>query len=202
MDLSIVGPHHYWLARRNDLPDLVDPDAQDKHQRHRDRDTIRWALIADAAQECADQLAGVSPGADGKATLSIQDRGLTEIESRILVDWFGHAPVETEPGISWPTNGRHRMWGCWQASPEAVLPICSGRLKALEQWHRANEGGANSDDHLDLDVDLRESALKTIREVTDGDAALDLTLPLNQLYWARLHAWIGTAPTFFGALTR
>lgn len=45
-----------------------------------------------------------------------------------VASWFGVAGPHGDPGITRPTDGRHRLWNVWKHNPRALLPINSDAL--------------------------------------------------------------------------
>lgn len=116
------------------MPWLTDPDTEDGHQHHHDRDTVRWRLIGSVVQDLGSQL-------NNQAHRSLRHEDpmgvhlyaltefLTAAERQIVTSWFSE--WEAPRADVWDKalgNGRHRLWNVWRASPDAVLPISSALL--------------------------------------------------------------------------
>ena len=141
-------PEVWWLATRDDVPDRCNPDDADGRQRHSDRDRIRWARIAEVVQAHGQRLVNgqIVTDSDGDQVFELEiPEDFTTAEADIVSSWFNEATCpKRDP---WPSarieDGRHRLWGCWDASPNAVLPILSPTLQTLgdpcepEPVHRA-----------------------------------------------------------------
>lgn len=119
----------WWIARRTDLPWLIDPD--DGYEPRYTENTLDWAQIAAAVNTIASQLDRNDLIAyyDDTVTVDCDLTGLGEQERNIVYNWFnsGIAP-NTDPWCSSMVDGRHRLCGIWQADPSARIPILSPTL--------------------------------------------------------------------------
>lgn len=136
--IFVPNPDRYWLAARTDLPWLVDPDLQDGRQRHPDRAVRRWSRIAAAVESVGTALAAeahdVNPLDAAQAAVSIDTEALEPADVAIVESWFSTSR-EAPMGDPWDVsldNGRHRLWCCWTAAPDALLPVSSGTLVWLD----------------------------------------------------------------------
>ena len=139
-DIVIMNhPERWWSATRTLLVDQTDPDLEDGTQRHADRDTIRWHLIAaflsqvSAKLDAGDYLrSAVLPDTVVIDVDSAPD-GYTHEEALILESWFD--PYEYPRADAWEThsgNGRHRLYNCFLHRPDATLPVRSHLLDFLD----------------------------------------------------------------------
>lgn len=135
IQIQIRHPERFWFAVSTEMPGLVDPDTRDGKPRHADRDTIRWGVVGELVQELGEILARqdfkVHEDADGAVyDLYVVDRfGLTAAEQNIVSSWFtDYEAPRSDPWHDSLDNGRHRLWGAWQCTPDLVLPVLSDLL--------------------------------------------------------------------------
>lgn len=124
-------PHQVWLAENGDIPGLVDPDAGKRPEWH-DRDTLNWKAIGDAVESAGRRLiAGefsMDEAGDYSLTINLEPYRFSAAEAETVASWFGDAGPHGDPGITKPTDGRHRLWNVWKHNPRALLPINSDAL--------------------------------------------------------------------------
>lgn len=139
----IEVPHleRWWLVRPDDLADLADPDVEDGHQRHADRDLIDWGSIGDTVSAVWRQLnaaQALSGGArDDSQSLSgwadLDESSLGAVEIHIVRSWF--SDDEAPRCDAWDDDvddGRHRLWNVWASRPGLELPVASPTLESLD----------------------------------------------------------------------
>lgn len=137
--LYVPHPERWWLADRGDLPWLTDPDADDGHLRHRDRDERQWAAIAGIVESVGRALASGGHETDEDdptvALVPADVADLAPADRNIVTSWFraGSEAPSTDPWDSSLTNGRHRLWNVWLAAPDALLPVYSDTLAGLDE---------------------------------------------------------------------
>ena len=132
--LHVPHPERWWFAARDDLPWLTDPDGEDGKVRHPDRDQRQWAAIAGIVETVARALTSGSYAIDVEdpavSLVPVDLAGLEVADRNIVTTWF-RVGSEAPSGDVWMDslgNGRHRLWGAWQAAPGALLPIHSELL--------------------------------------------------------------------------
>lgn len=143
MRVELVNPQRYWLAVRDDMPALQDPDVEDQCQRWPDRDERDWAGIAAAVQHVMDELAQgrgrvelVDEDDPDTGEHVVLDADLDHLDTKdqdIVSEWFWEALRPTaDPWSDSVQDGRHRLWNCWRVAPDAVLPVHSVKLQYLD----------------------------------------------------------------------
>lgn len=124
-------PHQVWLAENGDIPGLVDPDAGKRPDWH-DRDILNWKAIGDAVESAGRRLiAGefsMDEAGDCSLTINLEPYRFSVAEAETVASWFGVAGPLGDPGITKPSDGRHRLWNVWKHNPHALLPINSDAL--------------------------------------------------------------------------
>ncbi|WP_185751342.1 hypothetical protein [Arthrobacter sp. 31Y] len=140
----------------------IDPDVEDNHRKHPDRDTIRWAAVGEVVQKCATKLMNqdYTPVEDEEPNafnLFLPDNfSLTPEEHNIVQSWFwGGEMLRNDPWCDTNSNGRHRLWNVWKASPHLILPIYSELLRMEDEIPFMNEEFAR-----DLPVNAKAGTLK------------------------------------------
>lgn len=170
MSLQLLIPHteRWWLAARRDLPWLTDPDVEDGHQRWPDRHERPWARIAATVATVGAALASgdyeTEPDDPDRALLTLPTDGFDEADRRILHWWF-RAGAEAPCADPWSdvlTNGRHRLWTCWEADPSALLPVSSAILQQVDEVPYMD---------ADFEADLHRSAARGVESTPAGVAA-------------------------------
>lgn len=119
-------PEWFWIASRGDLPWLADPDQEDCRIRWHDR--VNWAAVAAVVSRAGVALTHANRG--GIVELPLDDSDLGEGERSIVKSWFvglAGSPI-ADPWSDALTDGRHRLWNAWHATPDALLPIHSALL--------------------------------------------------------------------------
>lgn len=136
--MYVPHPERWWIAAREDLPWLTDPDADEGHLRHRDRDERQWTTIARIVETVGRAIAGGVHDVDEDdptvARVPVAVDGLTPADRNIVTSWF-RAGSQAPWGDPWEdslTNGRHRLWNVWRAAPDAQVPVYSATLVGLD----------------------------------------------------------------------
>ncbi len=169
------------------MPWLEDPDK--RRQRWPDRDERDWAGIAAVVQHVIDEVAerlGRTEQVDeddpdmGKSVVVDVELGHLEAQDqKIAREWFrpGVGPL----GDPWDglSDGRHRLWNCWQAAPDAVLPVYSSHLHSLDQVQEMSE----------------DSAARLYEDVRDG---IELSSPSAVSRSPRFYAELGRVASLGG----
>ncbi|MWV75927.1 hypothetical protein C5C31_11700 [Rathayibacter rathayi] len=179
--IEIDRPERYWVAAREDMPWLTDPDIDDRGCRHPDRDDVDWTAVAAAATSISSLLrAGQLDASDGEGSgfvatvpgLTLRLRELEILESLFTV-------AEAIRGDLWDegvVNGRHRLWNIWRAAPDALIPVRSDLL-----------------DHTD-DIDSQGDTFAAVVTDSTRTAMRQLTAEVGQrapLFTAALRAAAG-----------
>lgn len=133
MQFSVENPERWWLAAREDLTFLVDPDEDDGRLRWDDRFERDWANIGAAAAEIGEQLSSgmCPPDPEEPGAVLVTVRDLAAPEMKIVRSWLIDPPM-VDPGDDWPVNGRHRLWNCFEATPQIALLVLSQILPYLD----------------------------------------------------------------------
>lgn len=160
----------WWIARRTDLPWLTDPD--DGCKPRYTENTLDWTQIAAAVNTIASQLDrdDLVPYYDDTVTVDCDLTELGEEERGIVYSWFnGCIAPNTDRWFHSMVDGRHRVFGIWQADPSARIPIVSPTLLgAVESGLRLND--------------------RDLKALRDGIARLDTSSGANRRF-ARLIEW-------------
>lgn len=152
MPLETIGvrnPHHYWLAAREDMPWLSDPDVDDGAPRWDDRELRDWFSIGADAASIGEQLVW-GMGAAGPDDESAEDdisysaQTVNPVDAKIVRSWFrsGVEAPRADPGDEGLDNGRHRLWCAWTASPDLLLPVQSAVLQSAADMPAMDAGYA------------------------------------------------------------
>ena len=137
-EIFVRFPNFYWLAHPACFPDLrEDPDEADGHEpRNSDKDQINWLAVGQKAQVVGQALVSKNYELDaedpkvGIVTIDLSD--LAQSEQEIIHRWFRHGvcPSGDYPNLE---NGRHRLWNCWSADSELLLPLQSSFLNVTNE---------------------------------------------------------------------
>ena len=154
--VKIDRPERFWLACKDDVLELCDPDVEDGRQRHRDRDTINWARIGRYMERIGAVLRDACDRrGDVEVEVRISDGGFTAEEENVIWSWLSSAEApRMDPGDPVPVDGRHRLWNVWAHSPDAILPIRSALLDLVDDV-------PNEDDSFAAYVRMCSSAMLT-----------------------------------------
>lgn len=178
MDLNFRDAFRYWAARKRDLPWISDPDLEVGGPRWPDSGSLDWASVADAITYAADSLPSLLPDEDGWTTVVIPGGGtFGRAERRVLTDWGRGAGLcpRMNPGDERLQDGRHRLWKCWEARPEAVLLISSDAVANVEE----------TDEGPRFLAAAREE-LATLQQRLRDTSVLDRELPVNGAFLQRI----------------
>lgn len=134
--VEVARADRYWIAAREDLPWLGDPDVEDGSQRHADRDEVDWRAIGTLLTSISASLADGGWSIDHDelsgelAIIAVSENpGLVLRDLEVLESFFSAAEkVCGDPSSEDLTNGRHRLWNIWKHLPDAHLPIGSAHL--------------------------------------------------------------------------
>lgn len=108
VELSVVNPHEFWFALREDGFVVVDPDEDDGRARTYCDGPADWDVVAGVISDISSQLAGVPSGtkeATVTVPLSLAD---SRVEWDVVTGWF----EQRDEGFGDPgnlANGRHRL---------------------------------------------------------------------------------------------
>lgn len=165
--LYVRRPEWWWIAAREDLAWLTDPDTDDGNQRSMDRDEPEWSTIATIVETVGRALVNGDHDVDEDdptlALVPVDIAGLAPADQNIVTSWF-QAGVRAPWGDPWDdclTDGRHRLWNAWRAAPDALLPIYSATLVGLDDIPFMNERFA---------AEVARSAAEGLRKIPTGTA--------------------------------
>ena len=128
----VAAPRLWWRTTEGNVRRWVpvDPDVEDGHQRHADRDEQRWPLIASVVARVGDALAAgswqVDPDVEGRGLVALDGYpgDLTRTERAIVSAWFSSAEaVQFDPWFEPLTNGRHRLWATMPYFGAGLIPV-------------------------------------------------------------------------------
>lgn len=134
--LIVRFPQFYWLADSACFPQLTqDPDSEDQldKPRHPDKYFVNWAGVGEVVQDIGKRLNQGEyrdhPDDPDFAEVAVEFRSLSEAEIEIVRLWFQHgvAPHGDPANL---IDGRHRLWNCWSANKDLLLPVESWILFA------------------------------------------------------------------------
>lgn len=122
-------PQFYWLADPECFPELTqDPDQADQldNPRHADKYIVDWAGVGAVVQDIGKRLVAGQYREDHDdpewAEITATYGNLSEAEKEIMNRWFQHGICPSgDPGYL--ENGRHRLWNCWSANKNLMLPV-------------------------------------------------------------------------------
>ncbi|MGY4102050.1 hypothetical protein ACW2Q0_21240 [Nocardia sp. R16R-3T] len=141
--IRIPDPEFWWLARRDDVAWLEDPDVADGKVRWPDRDRLNWRAIAATVNAIAERLddatALLELDEDGVGLVPCALEALGDVERDVVRRWFTEPPV-FDPWDDAPSNGRHRLWGVWSVEPAVRLPVRSEILGYARQAEISRSG--------------------------------------------------------------
>ena len=129
-------PQFYWLADPECFPELTqDPDLADQldSPRHADKHSVNWVGVGSIVQDIGNRLVTgeyrEDPDDPDWAEVTVTCGSLSEAEKEIVKRWFQHGvcPSGDPPYLE---NGRHRLWNCWSANKDLMLPVESPLLCA------------------------------------------------------------------------
>ena len=137
--ISSIVP--FWLAKRTCFPNFIeDPDKTDLHlagNRHEDKYDIRWATVGKAVELIGCEVASLEfhnvcsdECEDDLHQVEVDVSHLSSEEQSIVQRWFQHG-VCVEGQEDDIFSGRHRLWNCWSADSELILPVRSSVLVGL-----------------------------------------------------------------------
>lgn len=135
-EISVRFPELYWLADKASFPELSeDPDVTDRlgAPRHRDKHCVDWAGVGAVAQDVGDCIVQGRYRVDSDDSdfgkVSVDLGTLSDKEIEIVYRWFLHGvcPCGDPDNLE---NGRHRLWNCWSANQDLMLPVASSLLCA------------------------------------------------------------------------
>ena len=135
-EISVRFPQLYWLADKASFPELSeDPDRADRlsADRHPDKHCVNWARVGAVVQDVGDRVVQGSYRVDSDDSdfgkVSVDFGALSDTEVEIVHRWFQHgvSPCGDPANLE---NGRHRLWNCWSANQDLMLPVESSLLCA------------------------------------------------------------------------
>ena len=88
------------------------------------------------------------------------------------------------PGADALEDGRHRLWNCWAARPDALLLIRADAIGDIEE-------SAGDADLKDIAV---QEAANLLDSIESGSAPINLTTPLNARFVSKLRSIVGYRP--------
>ncbi|WP_454150963.1 hypothetical protein [Microbacterium lacticum] len=193
MLIPVAAPRLWWRTTAGNVRRWVpgDPDIEDGHQRHADRDAQRWPLIASVVARVGDALAAGAwqqdPDVEGYGLVALDGYpgDLTRTEQDIVAAWFRSSEaVQFDPWFEPLTNGRHRLWATMPHFGAGLIPIRGGALGYANPADTEVMGAGWADVYA---VDLEE---------LDGLGWFDVADPLNATFRAALvTAASGTFPS-------
>ena len=132
--IYVCFPRFYWLADPKCFPELTqDPDLADQldKPRHSDKDSVNWSEVGAVVQDVGSRLVTgeykEDPDDPDRAEVAVTYGNLSEAEKEIVNRWFQHGVCPSgDPGYL--DNGRHRLWNCWSANKDLILPVESSFL--------------------------------------------------------------------------
>lgn len=135
-EISVRFPQLYWLADKASFPELSeDPDDTDGRRapRHPDKHCVDWTGVGAVVEDVGDRLVQGRYRVDSDnaewGEVSVDFGALSDTEVEIVCRWFMHAvgPSGDPDNLE---NGRHRLWNCWSANQDLMLPVESSLLCA------------------------------------------------------------------------
>ncbi|CAB0853695.1 hypothetical protein FRC0314_01664 [Corynebacterium diphtheriae] len=122
-------PQFYWLADPECFPGLTqDPDLTDRlnRPRHSDKCSVNWSEVGAVVQDIGKRLVAGQyreyHDDPEKAEVAVTYGNLSKPEIEIVNRWFEHGvcPSGDPERLE---NGRHRLWNCWSANKDLMLPV-------------------------------------------------------------------------------
>lgn len=148
--ISVDHPERIWLAKRSDFPEFQDPDLVDGVVLYEDTRIINWAAISDLVSFHGERIvAGKAmrkiTKANGSQSWSYSLVGLEDLPvlaRHIVKDWLGSVILgpKGDVGARSVYAGRRRLWNCWQARPDAWLPVHSELLRSVDDLPQLGAG--------------------------------------------------------------
>lgn len=165
--MYVPHPERWWIAAREDLAWLTDPDVDDGRVRWPDRDQRQWTAVAGVVDAVGRAIAYGGHDVDEEdptvALVPVDMARLAPADRNIVRSWF-RAGAEAPSGDPWDdslTNGRHRLWNAWRAAPDALLPVYSDTLAGIDDAALMGEQFA---------AVVAQSAVDGLRELPTGPA--------------------------------
>lgn len=132
--INVQFPQFYWLADTACFPELTqDPDLVDQLDapRHPDKHYVNWAGVGAVVQDIGNRLIQgeykEDPDDPDWAEVAVDYGTLSDDEREIVNRWFQHGACPCGDPVSLE-NGRHRLWNCWSANRNLMLPVESSIL--------------------------------------------------------------------------
>jgi hypothetical protein len=122
LTVQVDRPLTWWRASFTELSDfLSDPDKDDGHPRWPSYDQD-WKAIGTTVCSVADAIADLSYTVDPDfptiGTVTVETPPLGPLEKKIVKSWFSYGMAPThDPWSAGLTDGRHRLWHTFKASP-------------------------------------------------------------------------------------
>lgn len=222
--VTVRYPQFYWLADKGCFPELTqDPDLADQlhSPRHPDKLRVNWGGVGAVVQDVGNRLVQgeyqSDPDEPDLAEVPVDYGTLSDAEVAIVNRWFQHGVCPCgDPGSL--ENGRHRLWNCWSANPNLMLPVESSILcLTLEPPDSPVHGLLPCDALRKLRAvtpPVREGSSEYVRALTelssrysvrdtDGDdhqsdavtSDSHVDEPTNHWVLSLLRRWLGTPPS-------
>lgn len=177
--ITVCFPQFYWLADSTCFPELTqDPDLEDQldKPRHPDKYTVNWARVGAVVQDIGKRLNRedyrYDPDDPNFAEVAVEFGSLSETEIEIVRRWFQHGVTPHGDPASL-LDGRHRLWNCWSANKDLMLPVESSILCATLE-----PADSSVHDHVPCEARAKlEAVTDAVREHSSAyvDRLIDLS---------------------------